>query len=267
MQPNDSRRKLLTVIAIVFGAMVIIALIIALVIQVTTKNEYGESIKIQNYNQKVKNISQQLRSATEANLYNTAEKNNSGGNDLKKINDARIRDDSNTQDYDKAADIYSGKFIVDIESIKQSYLIQYTYVKDEDSTEGLTTRVMVSCVEQKDIKFGSFKCGDVIQEQSSKNEDIIQYLPYSNFSFNIAADTTAGDDKLILLVELRIPEADLKGDLASKQSVVAMYKNEVAKWLESKNLTPSQYTYEYNYTDNGDIIIPDHDQHGHSDDE
>jgi len=72
---------------------------------------------------------------------------------------------------------------------------------------------------------------------------------------------------MILVVELRIPESDLKGDLASKQSVVAMYKNEVALWLESKGLAPSTYTYEYNYDNSGNLVPESHDQHGDSDDE
>jgi len=267
MQPANSQKRLLTIIGVVFGALVIIAIIIAIVVQLSSKNEYGEGIKIRNYDEKVKNVSQELHNGTEASLYNVVKKNLPEDSDPSKIKDAFIRDDSNSQDYDKTNDIYSGKFIVDIDSIKQSYLIQYTYIKDVNNSEGLTNRVVVSCVNEADIKYTSFKCEDYVSEQATQNDSIIQYLPYSNFSFKIAADTTAGDDKMILVVELRIPESDLKGDTVSKQSVVAMYKNEVALWLESKGLTPSTYTYEYNYDDNGNLIPESHDQHGDTDGE
>ena len=267
MQPANSQRKLLTTIGVIFGALVIISIIIAIIVQLSPKNEYGEGIKIQNYDQKVKNVSQELHNGTEASLYNVVKKNVPEDTNPAKIKDAFIRDDSNSQDYDKANDIYSGKFIVDIDSIKQSYLVQYTYIKDVNNSEGLTNRVVVSCVNEADIKYTSFKCEDYVSEQATQNDVILQYLPYSNFSFKIAADTTAGDDKMILVVELRIPESDLKGDLASKQSVVAMYKNEVALWLESKGLAPSTYTYEYNYDDSGNLVPESHDQHGDSDDE
>jgi len=262
MQPVSSRKKLLTALGIIFGALAIIVIFIAIVNQVTNKNEYGEHIKIQNYNQKVKNVSNQLHEATEASLYNTVAKNTPEDTKVAKIGDAFIRDNSNTQDYDEENDIYSGKFIVDIESIKQSYLIQYTYIKDENNSEGLTNRVVISCVNKEDVKYESFKCTDFVTEQAAPNDSIIQYLPFSNLSFSIAADTSAGDDKLVLHVELRIPESDLKGDLASKQEVVALYKNEVAKWLESKDLTPTDYTYSYNYSDNGDLLPAEQDQHG-----
>jgi len=267
MQPTDSRKKLLTTIGVIFGAVVIITIIIAIIVQLSPKNEYGEAIKIQNYNQKVKNVSQQIHNGTEASLYNVVKKNVSEDTNPAKIKDAFIRDNSNSQDYDKNKDIYSGKFIVDIDSIKQSYLIQYTYIKDENNSEGLTNRVVVSCVNKEDIKYTSFKCSDYVSTQATQNDTILQYLPFSNFSFKITADTTAGDDKMILVVELRIPESDLKGDLASKQLIVAMYKKEVTDWLQSKGLNSTQYTYEYNYTDNGDPIVESHDQHGHSDDE
>jgi hypothetical protein len=267
MQPANSQRKLITTIAIIFGAVVIASIIIAIIVQLSPKNEYGERIKIQNYTQKVKNVSDELHNATEAGLYNTVKKNVPESTNPSKIKDAFIRDNSNSQDYDKGNETYNGKFIVDIESIKQSYLIQYTYVKNDNSDEGLATRVVVSCVNKEDVKYESFKCDDFVKQQATQNDNIIQYLPYSNFSFKIAADTTAGDDKMILLVELRIPESDLKGDVASKQAVVAMYKNEVAKWLETKNLDPTIYTYEYNYDDNGNLLPETHDQHGDSDGE
>jgi hypothetical protein len=267
MQPTDSRKKLLTTIGIIFSAVVIITIIIAIIVQLSPKNEYGEGIKIQNYDQKVKNVSQQLHDGTEASLFNVVKKNVPEDTNPAKIKDAFIRDNSNSQDYDKDNDIYSGKFIVDIDSIKQSYLIQYTYIKNENNSEGLTNRVVVSCVNEEDVKYKSFKCTDYVSTQATQNDTILQYLPFSNFSFKIAADTTAGDDKMILLVELRIPESDLKGDAASKQAVVAMYKKEVTDWLQSKSLDPTQYTYEYNYDNNGNLLPESHDQHGDSDGE
>jgi hypothetical protein len=266
MQPADSRKKLLIVIGIIFGALAIITVVIALVNQLLTKNEYGDAIKIQNLDQKVKNVSDEFKDGVEATLYNVVKKNVEPSVNLSKLDDAFIRDGSDSQDYEEGDTIYSGKFIVDMESIKQSYLIQYTYIQKGGSIEGLTDRVVITCVEEKDLKFGAFKCEDPVTQQAGKNDSIIQHLPYSNFSFNIAADATKGDDNLIIKVALRIPESDLKGDLASKQAVVAMYKNEVTKWLTSKNITPSDYTFEYNYNDNGDpLVSQEFDQHGNSD--
>lgn len=258
MQSTNSRKKQLTIISAIFGAIVVVLIIVAIVMQLSPKNEYGDGLRIQNFNEKVKNVSTTMRSGVEATLYNVVKKNVSKDTNLLKVDDAYIRDDSNKQDYNKPSDIYTGNFIVDIESIKQSYYVQYTYVKGEDSSEGLTTRVVISCVEDKDLKYGAFKCADFVEEQAGKNDSIIQYLPFSNFSFYIAADTTAGEDNLILKVELRIPQSDLKGGLAADQAAVSLYKNEVTTWLKSKNLNPTDYTFEYNYTDNGEFIEPPH---------
>jgi hypothetical protein len=258
MRPTYSKKKQLTIIGTIFGAIVLAVVVIAIIVNLSSKNEYGDGLKIQNYNQKVKNTSTVMRNSIEATLYNVVKKNVSENTDLLKVGDAFIRDDSNIQNYDEPSNIYTGNFIVDIESIKQSYYVQYTYVKDTDNDEGLANRVVINCVEEKDLKFGTFECTDFVAEQAGKNDSIIQYLPFSNFSFHIAADTTAGDDNLVLHVELRIPESDLKGDLASKQNIVVLYKNEVAQWLKAKDFIPTDYTFEYNYTDNGDYIAPAH---------
>jgi len=256
MQPANPRKKQLIIIGSIFGAIFAVLIIVAIIFQLSPKNDYGNGVKIQNFDQKVKNVSTELRSGVEATLYNVLKKNNPDNTKLSKIGDAFIRDSSDKQDYDKPSDVYTGNFIVDIESIKQSYFVQYTYVKNKDNKDGLANRVVISCLAEKDLKYGSFKCSDFVEQQAAKNDSIIQYLPYSNFSFSITADTTAGDDHLILKVELRIPEADLKGNLASKQATVALYKNEVALWFKSKNIDPALYTFQYNYNDNGDVTAP-----------
>ncbi len=246
-----SRKK--AAILILSGLAVVIGLI-ALVTVLTQKdeNQFGKFIRIQNYDAKVKNLSGDMRDGMETYLYNVVVKNIDSSIDASKINDAHIRDNSDIQNYDSATTIRSGNFIVDMESIKQSYSVQYSYSTDEDANIG-GNPIVVSCLPKEQLIYGDFKCTDLVSEQSTDDDTLLQYLPYENFTFSITPDATQGDD-LVLIVDLDISEVDLKGDAASKAATVAMYKKEVTDWIASKDVEPSKYEIQYNYDDAGNLI-------------
>lgn len=249
---NVSRKKL--IIALVIFAVIIGAIVIAAVISrnTTPKNQFGTYIKIQNYDKKIKNLSGDIKDAIQSSLYNTVKSNSPADFDAGKVSDAVIRDGSDTQKYDKESDVYSGSFIVDMASIKQSYLTQYSYSKSNTVDTG-GSPVVISCLDTKDLKYGAFKCTDLVQSQSSPNDMLLQYLPYNSFTFNITPSLGGSDGKtLTLLVDLSIPDSDMPADAAGRAAVVASYKSQVMDWVNAKGVDASKYTYVYNYNDNGD---------------
>lgn len=251
---NISRKK--QIIIVLLFALLIIIIVIASIIGVTksqNKNQFGGYIKIQNYDQKIKNLSPDMKDAIQTSLYNIVKKNSADTFDPYTVKDAVIRDTSDSQDLDPATHVYNGRFIVDMASIKQSYQTQYAYSTVNTIDVG-GSPVVLSCLDEKDLKYGAFTCKDAFAEQSTSNDAILQYLPYQNFSFKITPDKTAVDGHLVLVVALTIPQSDLIGDTASRTQIVALYKNEVTKWITAKGLDPSKYEYSYNYSDDGTLI-------------
>lgn len=257
MNEPISRKKALLFLAI---GMVVFIGIIALVSILFEKdtNQFGKFIRIQNYDQKVKNLPSDMRDAMESSLYNTTDMNVKEKEVLSKIKDAYIRESSDSQSYNQTTSTYYGKLIVDMESIKQSYQIQYSYTKNADG-ELSNEPVVVSCLPKEQLKYGEFNCTDLVSEQSSNDDVILQYLPYENFSFSLIPDATQGDT-LVIIADLTIPDVDLNGP--SRLEVVNMYKQEVIDWFKSKNLNPTKFTIQYNYDENGNLIS---DEEPHSD--
>ena len=252
MQPIImTRKRILICAAIVVGVILIIVL--SIVLKGDPKNQFGNIIKIQNYSEKVKNLSPDMRDAMESYLYNIVEKNSNGTIDPSKVTDAYIRKDSDSQIHSQSINLYSGDFIIDIESIKQSYQTQYSYSDDAANTNVGGNPVVISCIPVEQLKYNDFGCTDFVTEQAGSNDTILQYLPYENFSYRITPDETQ-TDKLVLNVSFTIPDSDLKGDLASKQAVLALYKKQVNDWIVSKGDDPEKYTFTYNYDDNVNLI-------------
>lgn len=252
MQPQGmSRKKALLLIGVVLVLFIGIVALIATITQ-QDENQFGKFIRIQNYSAKVKNLSNDMRDSMESSLYNTVIGNVDASTNVSKINDATIREGSDAQERDSKNATYSGSFIIDMSSIKQSYYVQYSYAPDPTTSIG-GSPVIISCLPVEKLIYGEFTCTDLASKQSTEDDMILQYLPYENFTFKITPDATQGD-KLVLVVDLDISEVDLKGDAASKAQTVTMYKNEVTDWIASKGVDPTKYEIQYNYDDAGNVI-------------
>ena len=91
----------------------------------------------------------------------TAIRNNYAGNlPDNSIKDILIRNGSFQQTHDQAKDIHTVNFIVDIKSLQQSYLVEYTWSQktnlDEDAQYQYGTTV--SCLPTDQLIYGYFGC-------------------------------------------------------------------------------------------------------------
>jgi hypothetical protein len=139
---------------------------------------------------KAKGIANEVRDATQTYLYNVVVMNiDTSTTNASTIKDALIRDGSNSQKNEKG--VYTGDYIVDIASIKQSYQVTYLYSKDDSKMGG--NPIVVSCLPKDKLIYGEFNCKDIVSKQASPHAEILRYLPYQNFSFKLSPDATQNE--------------------------------------------------------------------------
>lgn len=248
------RRKLIIIIVLtllLFGG--IIWLISA---RIATENMKTKT-PIRGYSRLVKNLPDSYRNSIEAAVHSMIEYNNN--RDVSDaVGDAVIRDSSATQQEIVKGSSYSGNFIIDIASIRQSYRVQYEYSDDPQANPQSGYPVLVSCLPKEDLIYGDFSCKERYVSTDNKSvlkDPIISKLPYANLSFRLSADVTTGTLKLY--AELRIPESDLKGGEESTKQVISSYKEEVVNWIKSQGLDSEKYNITYSYLDKNRVRGPD----------
>lgn len=249
MQFDTKAKKRFILISCVFIGIIIIASII----YILNNNSLEGGGKIGNYEQETKLPVQQKENVEES-ILNAVNINLPNGVNTKDIRDIIIRQGSGEQTHNEKTDVYTGSFIIDIASLKQSYLVSYQYTGTPDNL-GLVSGspIAVKCLPADKLIYGDFKCTDMFQQQSEGIDPIIGSLPYDSLSFSASPGGKDTQDRQIIIVKLDIPQIDLKGNAASKREVVQMYKKEFTDWVSSKGLDSTSYTIEYNYTDEGKL--------------
>ena len=250
---DTRKRNLFIVVGIGAALLIAIGVIVSVLVYNANKNPYGESVSISGYDEKVKNLPEKYKDSITAALLDSI--NNNSEKEIKSsdVTDAAIRSGSDKQDEIRRGSDYTGSFIVDIPSLRQSYTVQYSYSADPDSPLNAGYPVLVDCVPEKDVIYDDFKCIGTLSEENAEVQDpLVSYLPYSTLSYKVWADITSGD--LEINADLRIPSVDLSGDEATRRMVVAHYKKSVTDWITSKDLDASRYTINYNYSDTGELL-------------
>lgn len=238
---NAPQKTKVIIVLIVATFVLITSLVIFLSIK-NSKNQFGDEVKISNFNNLVSNLPSERRDAIFASLYK-AVRLNSPEIKQEDINNAVIRESSVTQNTLNKGDEINGSFIVDIENIRQSYLISYIYA---DSAEKQVTvsgySILVRCLDKEDIIYSEFNCKDIVSIKSGDLDPIIQYLPYSTLDYSIVARMY--DSNTTLNVKLQLSESDLRG---GESRAVEKYKSEVLDWIREKGFNPEDYTINFTY--------------------
>ena len=241
MKPNDNRKTI--IIAVSFGFILLVFIMLGFYFSNLNQSAQGEKISIKNFDQYVKNIPSDERTELEKTLYSTVRMNNVSEETIQTISDAVIREGSYEQD--KQNDIYKTAFIVDVESIKQSYKIENLYSKLDPEQSGLYdyTR-LVRCVDTRDLLYGEFDCKDRTSQERGleKSDPILQYLPLSTLDYTVRQDTNSKELKLI--AEISLSAVDYK---MGEEASVTEYKNRLRAWFDSKGLSIDDYSITYKY--------------------
>lgn len=172
-------------------------------------------------------------------LLRTVNKNVDNPVDSNSIKDVLIRDNTFSQIYDDDIDVYTVEFIVDIESISQSYDVSYQWSstgKKDNLTEWGT---VVKCLPKEKLVYGNFNCKDMFTELDNPVDPILKYLPYSSADFKVTYDPSINKT---LNVTVYTTSAD---ERINPDSAIKQYKANAKKWIESTGVSVSEYKINY----------------------
>lgn len=169
----------------------------------------------------------------------------------KSVEDVMVRDGSFSQSYDKEKSIHTVKFIVDSESLRQSYDVSYQWSDrskySPDLDEWGTT---VRCLPKDKVRYKDFTCRDMFSEMATTADDplLAKILPYKGDFYAIRYYT---GDKAGTVISIQIM-INTTGERTKKQ--FGMYKKEAENWLVSQGVDLNNYTLMYRNLNN-DIVI------------
>jgi hypothetical protein len=237
-----NKKRLFLAIIIIVSVCIVLGIIATVTYNTLNKNPYGQGIVINDFNKKVKNLPSDRVESISAMLYNTVQLNLKDGQEMPNIPDANIREGSEKQDEVTKNAQYSGSFIVDIESIRQSYKVTYSYSKDPNDDFMSGYPVGVSCLDGAEVIYKDFQCKDLTSEESKGVDPIIYRLPHDTLTYRITA--LEGDDATISLqIDLYLSSVDLSDSAAAIQQ----YKLEALTWIESQGFNPDDYQITYSH--------------------
>ncbi len=224
-------------IAVIISIYVLISIFIIVVAIIIGSTSSSNTIKINNYQDIVKNLSGQEYDSILGILEYTLSLNTS--TPASEIKDISIRENSYRQDY--VDNIYSTLFIVDIPSLQQSYQIVDRY-----SRSGLAGdyNIQTRCVFGDDLIYPEFKCKDRISvENDQPFADPIQYvLPLNGTYFQIRA--SGGVEKVGVTIKLNMPEPTRENNIKAGE----YYKSLALERIKTLGFTPENYEISYEWT-------------------
>ncbi len=224
---------------ILFFAVVIFIVIFILLFFFQPSNKYGSFINIKGYDKYIPNLPTDRKDSLNNTLYNITKANLKS--DKLNINDANIRDGSVNYSYDEQTNINYGSFIVDIQSIKQSYLMSYEWSSDSLNNNLSGYTATASCLPSDKIIYNNFNCEDS-SSFDNKKDPILDYLPHSTFNYTVTANID-DKNKTNLNVDIILYSSDTRNN--ERDSSINKYKAEVVDWIKSINLNPDDYTITY----------------------
>lgn len=149
---------------VIFFILIVIIFVVISLETIFHKNPFGEELKIDNFSKYYKKVPEETRDSVFASLYNTASLNTT---DTPPTSGAIIRPDSTSETYNQSTEIYSSDFIVDIESIQQSFRVYMEWSKKSDNPNLTGYTVTISCLTGSSSAYGATKCVDMFDNNSS----------------------------------------------------------------------------------------------------
>lgn len=174
-------------------------------------------------------------------LYNTISYNVDRTLKNNEITDILIRTGSFSQDYNDSTKIHAVHFIVDIESLRQSYDVKYEW-SDDHSLENLSEYgTIVSCLPVDQLIYGDFNCQDMFTAEKQVVDPIIDQLPHSELGYEITSGALDGN-QLTLNIKITLSASD---ERIGADQAIASYKDQATAWIRSIGLDPANYTISY----------------------
>ncbi len=232
-----ARKKIIYIIAIVL----LISCALIIILNLSKGNPYGNSINIDNLKQNISGLSRDQIDLTTNQLYKIV-KHNTTNEENVPSKGALVRKDGIVSEYDSTEDFEYRRFVVDIDSLKQSYMVQLEWSKNGDYKSGYP--ILISCIKDPSlIIYSDFECKNIGSDTSDsptiKISDISKNLPHTG-STNKGVEYTITYGYVIEEKEKLIISANNCGEQTIKEDVLLAAKEDIA----SLGYNPEDYGYE-----------------------
>lgn len=169
------------------------------------------------------------------NLYNTISQNVDQSINAAKISDIKIRDNTFSQKYSEETQSYSVYFIVDSETLKQTYQVAYEW--SENPNQQLDEwGIYVKCPTTDQLIYDEFDCRDMFIDMIGTNDPNAQLFPQYGELYEIWANISDG----------KIQNLDIK-IYSCVASVADIIEANARNWLTSHDITEEKYSITTTY--------------------
>jgi len=244
-QSGMSPKKAILIISVSFIALVGILSAVYMYFNNNSTNSHGEYLDIENideYTQGKPSDEDTLDYIKHA-LFTTVNLNTDQPVESRSITDIVVREGSFSQKYDEDRSIHTVEFIVDIESLKQSYRASYQWSDENRYSEHIDEwGTAVRCLPVDELIYGDFDCRDLFTEMSSVNGDskLESILPHRSEFYTIRSYPGEGDGHAVISIQIMS-----NNNSERTQKRFNTYKKEATDWLESQDIELDTYTIEY----------------------
>ena len=226
---------------IFFSVGIVLLLIVSsLVIHLVTSDEKNsDEIRISNLDDLVKNIPNGKKDDIISVLDDILKENNKEL-DTSTVKDALIREGSESQSEVIKGIRYDGTFIVDIESLKQSYRITYSHTSDTTDVSSSGYPVIASCLDLSELKFGDFSCKDSSIDSNEKTDDpVLSKLPYTSNYYTINSVFDENNNPTLVIQVMLNHNSD------STKRFFNQYIDDALNWIKTQGGDIKNYQIEY----------------------
>lgn len=220
----------------------IIIIITAIIVFFIIHNQlHDQKISIENIDKYVKNMPDSKKQEIYGTIYMAAQTNSDLDEVTLSTATAVIREKTFSETYNKYDKVYSGDFVVDIDSIKQTYHIYYDWSPNKTSEQLIAGSYGTSanCPTKNEMIYDFYKCKNPYTDEIYRAYDYLtMLLPYTgtlkdNTSYTASpVEYYYGSEEPFIRVSI-----DACGNNKKITEGVEAFKN----YLKSYNLNPEDY--------------------------
>jgi hypothetical protein len=242
----NKHRVALVLILVVLATGVIVA------IQFTKEatkydNVFGESVYIDELQSNFNNISDYQKDVINNTVFELVQKN-SGDASQQLI--GVIREGTKTYTYSSDTNIYRGDFVVDIESVRQSYSVRFEWSSDPDNPNLSAYGVVVTCVSSGQMIYQDFAgCVDNFPELHTPQDPLLALVPSQNDYYKMYVDyaTPAKGKEFSVVVNIKLAKSDYNTDINTN---LYRYEQMAIDYLSSNGIDVAAYNLIFTNTYN-----------------
>lgn len=231
---TPAKRKIIIILMIAMIGFVVVMVVVNRVIE-----ERSQNIIIENYNEYLSGAPNNYKKTLLSEVYRAIK--DSLPLDVDEdtfVSDARIRDDSYEEIVED--DIVSASFLLDIDSLKMTYDVAFSWSKDKKET--LPDSVIVNCPPIYDMKYPETTCYGMYNETSSPE----LYLPYTTYKDD-------GTAKYQITITPELYFINIYTNACGNTDLIEQYKKEALTWLQSTPIHYKNYSLYYDDVCNKEV--------------